>query len=368
MSEIWQNLEKADQELFSTIEVDEKMMDAISIFDYSNEGKTSFLPWKKPELPSEWNIGLIIGGSGSGKSTLLKEFGESFHPSWDSNKAIISQFENSQEATELMYAVGLSSVPTWCKPYQILSNGEKFRADLAASIFDGNVIDEFTSVVDRNVAKAASRSLSKYIKQKKIKNLVFATCHKDVIPWLEPDWIIDTDAGMYSTQPSECLRRKPLVVEIYEVKQSLWSYFHRHHYLNGNHSTFAKCFAAVINGELVAFDSVLSYPSGTVKNAFREHRLVTIPDFQGWGIGVRLSDWVANYYVSQGKRYFSKTAHPRLGEYREKSDSWKPTSKNKKKRKDPIPKGQEERFQSWILNPNRMTYSHEFIKIKGETQ
>jgi ABC-type ATPase with predicted acetyltransferase domain len=53
----------------------------------------------------------------------------------------------------------LNSVPSWYKPYQVLSNGEKFRADLARKLKSNTVIDEFTSVVDRTVAKAASVSL-----------------------------------------------------------------------------------------------------------------------------------------------------------------------------------------------------------------
>jgi ABC-type ATPase with predicted acetyltransferase domain len=94
--------------------------------------------------------------------------------------------------------VGLNSIPSWYKPYAVLSNGERFRADLARKIEDGAVIDEFTSVVDRNVAKAASVALSKYIRKNNIKNVVLSTCHRDILEWLEPDWVIDTDLGEYT--------------------------------------------------------------------------------------------------------------------------------------------------------------------------
>ena len=131
---------------------------------------------------------------------------------------------------------------------------------------------------------------------------------------------------------------------------------------------FSRCFAAVIEGSPAAFYAVISYPSGTVKNAFRGHRLVTHPDYQGLGIGPRLSDFVAQAYVAEGKRFFAKTAHPRLGEYRERSIEWKPTSKNKRYRTDTASDAQRQqrrqRFVDWTMNPNRLTYSHEYVGIK----
>jgi ABC-type ATPase with predicted acetyltransferase domain len=77
----------------------------------------------------------------------------------------------------------------------VLSTGEKFRADLSRRVKDDAVIDEFTSVVDRNVAKAASVAMSKYVRLNNIKRIVIATCHRDIVDWLEPDWVIDTDTG-----------------------------------------------------------------------------------------------------------------------------------------------------------------------------
>jgi ABC-type ATPase with predicted acetyltransferase domain len=92
-------------------------------------------------------------------------------------------------------SVGFNSIPSWYKPYHVLSNGEKFRADLARKIKSNSVIDEYTSVVDRNVAKAASVALSRYINNNELKNIVISTCHMDIVDWLEPDWVINTDTG-----------------------------------------------------------------------------------------------------------------------------------------------------------------------------
>jgi GNAT superfamily N-acetyltransferase len=107
----------------------------------------------------------------------------------------------------------------------------------------------------------------------------------------------------------------------------------------------------------------MTYPSGTVQNAWREHRLVIHPDYQGFGFGPRLSEAVAQHYINNGKRYFSKTSHPRLGGYRDSSSLWKPTSKNHMKRKDGLVKRENSR---WQLNPERWSFSHEYIGENAE--
>ena len=54
------------------------------------------------------------------------------------------------------------------------------------------VFDEFTSVVDRNVAKVCSAAIAKGIRRGSIPcRFVAVTCHYDVAAWLEPDWIVD---------------------------------------------------------------------------------------------------------------------------------------------------------------------------------
>jgi GNAT superfamily N-acetyltransferase len=116
----------------------------------------------------------------------------------------------------------------------------------------------------------------------------------------------------------------------------------------------------VWEGQVVGFVATMSYPSGTVQKAFREHRLVIHPDYQGLGLGPRLSEVVAQHYIDNGKRYFSKTSHPRLGGYRDQSVVWKPTSKNHMKRLDGL---NHKKINRWEIDPNRWSYSHEFVGI-----
>jgi hypothetical protein len=193
---IIEQLIKSEIPLTSTVQHDEYIKASEKAFDCAFNGTSTFFPWQKPtNLPSKYNIGVIYGTSGSGKSTLLKEFGHEDNHYWDDDRAIMSHFVTPDDGIDKLSAVGLNSIPSWYKAYDVLSNGEAFRADLSRSIYSGAVIDEFSSVVDRNVAKSASVGLSKFIKRNDITNVVISTCHEDVLDWLEPDWVINTNNG-----------------------------------------------------------------------------------------------------------------------------------------------------------------------------
>lgn len=153
----------------------------------------------KIDIPEKWNIGLIVGGSGTGKSTIAKElWGDHYIRGFDySAECVIDDMPKDasvEEITRTFYAVGFGSVPSWLKPYSVLSNGEKMRVDLARTLLEKDfaVFDEFTSVVDRQVAQTACIAISKAIK-KHDKQIILVSCHYDIIEWLQPDWIFDTN-------------------------------------------------------------------------------------------------------------------------------------------------------------------------------
>jgi hypothetical protein len=80
-----------------------------------------------------WNILLICGKSGSGKSTILRElYGDVKPIEYDYGKAVISQFPrlSEEDACDLLSSIGLSSVPTWLRKPNELSNGERARLDI----------------------------------------------------------------------------------------------------------------------------------------------------------------------------------------------------------------------------------------------
>ena len=60
----------------------------------------------------------------------------------------------------------------------------------------------------------------------------------------------------------------------------------------------------------------------------RAHRTVVLPEWQGLGIGSRLSDAAAEWHARRGSDYYGQTAHPRFGAYRDGSSLWEPTEAN----------------------------------------
>ena len=176
---------------------------------------------------AEWNVGLIVGSSGTGKSTIAKEcFGDAYIRGYVySAKAVIDDMpkEKSVKDVEKTFtSVGFASPPSWLKPYDVLSNGEKMRVDLARSILEERdivVFDEFTSVVNREVAKTSSYAISKAVR-KQGKKFVAVACHRDIIEWLEPDWIYDTDekrffiVGESSTAPKSSYKYIGLTTQL----------------------------------------------------------------------------------------------------------------------------------------------------------
>lgn len=344
------------------VKVDATLLQACSPFDYAFDGTSTFtLPrFNAPKRDGSWAIGLIVGPSGSGKTQLLKRhYGITQTKVWFTDKAIASHFTTSEEAVERLTAVGLNSVPSWCRPFHVLSNGEQFRAAIAASIGSDTAFDEFSSVVDRTVAKSTSHAIQRYIRHSGATGVVFASCHRDIVDWLLPDWTFDTLTGELSSRGS--LQRPRITIDVDRCSRKWWAMFRHHHYLTGDMNAAAECYLAKWDGEPVAFSCCLSMPIGTMKNAWREHRTVVLPDYQGLGIGVRLSDFVAQKNIERGRRFFSKTAHPRMGEYRSRSHLWKPTSKNRLARKfngRGIYNGLHK-----TLRVGKVCYSHEYIGV-----
>ena len=289
----------------------------------------------------DWNIGVICGASGSGKSTILKHLAKQHNtqiasPSFDSSKCLISNFDKMtpKDTTMLLSQMGLASVPTWIRPFNVLSNGEQYRASLAKAVSDAKddeiiFVDEYTSVVDRNVAMSMSNALQKYIRRTN-KKIILATCHYDIFEWLRPDWIYDLNKGG-ALEKGDYLRRPQIALQVYRTTCDTWNSFKKYHYMTAELSESAMCFVFTWNDRLVAFESILPLPRGGFDNGRREHRLVVLPDYQGLGIGIKVSEWMGAVLAMDKKQLFAKTVNPALGIYRERHrEKWCPTSHNLK--------------------------------------
>ena len=265
----------------------------------------------------KWNIGVIVGSSGSGKTTIAKEVFKDYELfngyDWNNEKTIIDNFEDkysAKEITEVLSKVGFSSAPDWLKSFNVLSNGQKMRAELARLILENHkpiMYDEFTSVVDRQVAKVGSYAIQKYIR-KQNKQFIAISCHYDILEWLEPDWIYDVNKNEFIKDLP--FQRPKIEVKIRRAEQSEWKIFKEFHYLSAEHNKSAHKYICEINNEIIGWCSVLHFPHPKVKNMKKIHRIVILPDYQGIGIGNMFLNEIAKIYKEQKQRTTITTSTP----------------------------------------------------------
>jgi ABC-type lipoprotein export system ATPase subunit len=276
-----------------------------------------------------WNVGLIVGPSGSGKTMVARQlFGELSSLTWQS-ASMIDDFDpalSMNDITEACSAVGFNTIPAWMKPHAVLSTGEQFRAELARHLLskdDPIVIDEFTSVVDRQVAHIGSHAIAKYVR-KNNRRFVAVTCHYDVIEWLQPDWILEP--GTMAFRWRSVQRRPNIAIEIARVDKSAWQLFAPFHYLTADLHSGAACFVLFVDGEPASFAAVLHMPIskyGANQNLKRFHRNVTLPDYQGLGSMFVLIDTLGAAYAAAGFRLRNYPAHPIYVRAHDRSSNWR---------------------------------------------
>lgn len=291
------------------------------------------------ELPLEeapWTLGLIVGPSGSGKSSLGKMIlGERAlfrSHRWPLDQPIIDAIAPESEFDSVaaaLSAVGLGSVPAWLRPYHVLSNGERFRATLARIICDRPkriVVDEFTSVVDRQIARIGALAFAKAWRRTG-GQCVLLSCHYDILEWLEPDWVFDTATGKFA---GRCLWRRPTIeLEIRETDGSWWPLFEPHHYLKLPRMIAATYYVGLVDGEPVCH--VATSPRFQT-GAMRACRLVVMPEWQGAGVGVRFLNAVCQHNLAGLNRWGRKcptyfhTSHPGLAAALRRQKSWRQVS------------------------------------------
>ena len=343
--------------------------------------KESVLKWTE-NIPIEekpWSVGLVVGPSGCGKSTIARDlWGDLVDRPLDwSAPAVVDDFGagySMDEIAKVCQAVGFNTIPAWLRPFHVLSNGEQFRASLARRLLESDglvVVDEFTSVVDRQVAAIGSHAVQKHIRRAG-RQFVGVTCHYDVIDWLQPDWTFDPSSSVFewrSVQP-----RPQIEVEIRRVSWSEWRRFAPFHYLTNSLHRAARCFVLYVNGNPAAFAGMIGRPTKGLHGEIAImgcSRLVTLPDYQGVGLAFALIDKIAAAYKSAGLRARTYPAHPALIRAFDRSTKWamtkKPGAHSRKSINKPGMGGRPCAVFEWAGGPDKDAATALGISYKGRT-
>jgi ABC-type transport system involved in cytochrome c biogenesis ATPase subunit/GNAT superfamily N-acetyltransferase len=291
-----------------------------------------------------WQIGVVVGPSGSGKTSIGRRiFGgpEAFYaPEWPGDRPIVDAIAPSGDfdaVTAALAAVGLGNVPSWLRPFQVLSMGEQFRATLARLVCEAPqraVVDEFTSVVDRQIARFGALAFQKAWRRVKGSKVVLLTPHYDVLEWLEPDWVFDTSADGGFRRGRGLWRRPKFDLEIVKTDWRYWPEFEPHHYLKMPKMAAAICYVGSVNGERVVHMGMGSTFTGAGVEA-RGCRLVVKPEWQGAGVGLRFLNAVCQAQLDgasgarlEGRRLKTlfHTSHPGLCAALRRDQNWRQVS------------------------------------------
>lgn len=290
------------------------------------------------ETAPDWRIGLVVGPSGSGKTSLGRHLGTFHKPTWPRDKPVIDAIlpdGDFDSVTSALSAVGLGNVPSWLRPFHALSNGEQFRANLARLVAEGSgrrvaVVDEFTSVVDRQIARIGAGAFAKAWRRRPDgARAVLLSCHHDVAEWLQPDWILDTASGEFSLTAGR-LRRPSIDLEIRHAHRSVWARFEPHHYLKLPPMVAQQNYLGLVAGDPVAH--IATSPKFESGRHMRACRLVVMPEWQGAGVGLRFLEEVCAMQLrgenAWGRQCFTlfHTSHPALVSILKTRPGWLHTS------------------------------------------
>jgi uncharacterized protein len=140
-------------------------------------------------------IALFTGPSGSGKSTLLRNLAKQYAATYVDalilpDVALIDALPGTlEERLAHLSACGLAEPRLMLRTPQELSDGQRFRFRLAYAMTQSDtiVVDEFTALLDRPLAKVLAFNLHKQVKRLN-KRLLLATTHEDIVADLSPDY------------------------------------------------------------------------------------------------------------------------------------------------------------------------------------
>ncbi len=316
-----------------------------------------------PNLGDDWTIGVIVGPSGSGKTTIARElFGPRLYRTrpWPSDRAVVDCLGDLpiKEVVALFTIVGFNSPPSWIKPYCVLSNGERFRCDLARALAErrkpGARKKNKSEGKEKGKRRTVGRSRRRYPSARpRPLRWLFSTSspawstggwpgpfqrrfprgfaragssgglwrRPTMTTWWtgsRPDWVLDMASNSFSWRR---LPRPPIRLEVFRCGRAAWGMFARHHYLTGSLSPGARCFLACWDGAPTTFCATV--PILGRRGHWRVTRIVTLPDYQGMGIGMAVLESVAQWHRDQGLRINLTASHPAVLAHCRRSPAWR---------------------------------------------
>ena len=101
----------------------------------------------------------------------------------------------------------------------------------------------------------------------------------------------------------------------------MWGAFKQYHYLTSTLASNSHCYVGFIDKEAVAFVAITPFPHPTNKNIVKVSRVVVLPHWQGFGVGMKMVEAIATqFYPTKDIRF--TTTLPIVHNYLWKSSKW----------------------------------------------
>lgn len=191
------------------------------------------------------------------------------------------------------------------------------------------VIDEWTSVVDRTVAKVMSHCIQKYARSND-KKIILLSCHYDVTEWINPDWIIDCNTKSYEDRRllwRSSQRKEKLEFHIKKIGRESWKYFSKYHYLSdklpGGHIELFGLFHEKNQIGFQCFANYVPWRDKKNKKIMHSNRVVIHPDYAGIGLGILFINECSKIMEKEGYKICIKFSSTPIYKSMIKSPHWK---------------------------------------------
>lgn len=263
------------------------------------------------DLPSEWNIGVIVGASGSGKSTiaewLAKELGTRLIGGRDKQGKILDPWEWPADRCIVDGFPAPRGRPAAGREGHhraAVERGILQPAGVAATVprpEQRAAIPRQPGPHHRGVGQdrhhgriqlgGGSHGRADRIRRRgEVGPTARRQIHRGHLP-RGCRRVVGAGLGVRGANGQACPgAAPPIELEICRVETKAWEIFKPHHYLTAKLHPTAACFGAFYRGELIGFDAWLPFV-GRLRDgrkARRGHRTVVLPDYQGVGIGAAL--------------------------------------------------------------------------------
>ena len=271
---------------------------------------------------------------------------------WRARQPCSSRWTHAARRGAVLLAVSMNNVPDWMQPFENLSTGQQARANVARARGAARgrrqtparghggaggrrgeaprrrrrrrrrkknqkkaraflVIDEFGSALDDASARALAHRLQRHARRHGL-SVVVATNRASLLPYLRPDWLLDTQECAYVPRPRWPRVRLTVGLELLDTRDMYreWDKYARFHYLSHSFGSAAKVFRLTCNGETCGFQASIRHMNPA--NLIFAHRTVVRPEYQGFGIGDAVHNLLGAYVKSRGMRFRVHTSHPKV--------------------------------------------------------